>query len=114
MSLKPRHKPDPVRRDTPLKKTVVYPLSNDDDDDELNKPVNSETKIKPVEQKRPTLGNFFFNKTSKITGKPTEDTDFVRPLHAGKKTKKHKRTKQDKKTKKHKSRKNKTKRRRRF
>lgn len=112
MSLELRYKPKPQKRATPLKKEDIYPLANDYDDDELYKTVNSATKIKPVEQKRSTFGKLFFNKTSKITGKPTEGTDFDRPVVGGKKTKKHKRTKQDKNTKKHKSRKNRTKRRR--
>jgi len=112
-----RIKPKPKARADRLKKEDIYPLGNDHDDDILYKPVNylnTATKIKPVEQKKSFYGKLFFNKTSKITGKPTEDTVFDRPGLGGKKTKKHKRTKQDKKTKKHKSRKNKTKRRRRF
>lgn len=112
-----RIKPKPKARADRLKKEDIYPLANDHDDDILYKPVNSlntATKIKPVEQERSFFGKLFFNKTSKITGKPTENTDFDRPALGGKKTKKHKRTKQDKKTKKHKSRKNKTKCRRRF
>ena len=116
MSLE-RYKPKPQRRAEPLKTEDIYPLANDYDDDELYKPVNSVNsaiKIKPVEPKRSFFGKLFFNKTSKITGKPTEYTYFDKSVVGGKKTKKHKRTKQDKKTKKHKSRKNKTKRRRRF
>ena len=113
-----RIKPKPKARADRLKKEDIYPLGNDHDDDILYKPVNylnTATKIKPVdEQKKSFYGKLFFNKTSKITGKPTEDNVFDRPGLGGKKTKKHKRTKQDKKTKKHKSRKNKTKRRRRF
>jgi hypothetical protein len=112
-----RIKPKPKARADRLKKEDIYPLGNDHDDDILYKPVNylnTATKIKPVEQKKSFYGKLFFNKTSKITGKPTEDTVFDRPGLGGKKTKKHKRTMQDKKTKKHKSRKNKTKRRRRF
>jgi len=100
MSLELRYKPKPQKRATPLKKEDIYPLANDYDDDELYKTVNSATKIKPVEQKRSTFGKLFFNKTSKITGKPTEGTDFDRPVVGGKKAKKHK------------SRKNRTKRRR--
>lgn len=92
------------------------PSNNKDilDEDILDSKFNSEIKLKPDQQKRSLFGKLFFNKTAKITGKPTEDTGFDRVGLGGKKTKQHKRPKQHKKTKKHKSRKNKTKRRRRF
>ena len=113
-----------------------YLFKSFNEDKELNKPVNLKVNIKPIttqeieleenleamqsnkvkpdQQKRSLFGKLFFNKTAKITGKPTENNDFAGVGLGVKKIKKHKRTKQHKKTKKHKSRKNKTKRRSRF
>jgi hypothetical protein len=109
MSLGLRYKPKPERKDrlsifNPLKKNVVYPLINDNDEQvDINqiKVSFGEEPERKITAK--SLGNYLrHTRGSQIHNNQTLNSSKVR---GGKK---------NKKTKKHKSRKNKTKRRRRF
>ena len=108
MSLRVRYKPKPERKDrlsvfNPLKKNVVYPLINDNDEqvdiNQIEVSLGAEPERKITAK---SLGNFLRHTRGSQIHNQTVNSSKVR---GGKK---------NKKTKKHKSRKNKTKRRRRF
>jgi hypothetical protein len=108
MSLGLRYKPKPERKDrlsifNPLKKTVIYPLINDNDEkvdiDQIKIALGAEPERKITVK---SLGNYLRHTRGSQIHNQTVNSSKVR---GGKK---------NKKTKKHKSRKNRTKHRRRF